>query len=74
MIKCGSYQTDVHIPPYFLFICLIRTTSNLWSHSSLLSLHMFDQNHIYIIGHIPEGCQMIGVGSVQPIVKKEGGM
>jgi hypothetical protein len=35
-----------HIPPSFLYICFIRTTSNHWSHSSLLSLHVFDQNHI----------------------------
>jgi hypothetical protein len=32
-----------HIPPSFLYMCLNRTTSNHWSHSSLLSLHMFDQ-------------------------------
>jgi hypothetical protein len=57
MIRCGSDQTHVkkggephliigHIPPFFLYICLIRATSNHWSHSSLLSLHVFDQNHI----------------------------
>jgi hypothetical protein len=57
MIKCGSDQTDVkkgernvttdgHNPPSFPYICLIRTTSNHWSQSSLLSLHMFDQNDI----------------------------
>jgi hypothetical protein len=62
MIRCGSDETYVkpiftyvssephliigHIPPSFLYMCLIRTTSNHWSHSSLLSLHMFDQSHI----------------------------
>jgi TM2 domain-containing membrane protein YozV len=50
MIRCGSDQTYVKkggrnvtiigkIPPSFLYMCLIRTTSNHWSHSSLLSLH-----------------------------------
>jgi hypothetical protein len=61
MIRCGSDQTYVkkgernvtnehliigHIPPSFLYICLIRTTSNHWSHSSILSLHMFEQKHV----------------------------
>jgi hypothetical protein len=55
MIRCGSDQTYVkkgphliigHIPPSFLCMYLFRTTSNHWSHSSLLSLHMLDQNHI----------------------------
>jgi hypothetical protein len=50
MIRCGSDQTHIiigHIPPSFPYMCLIRTTSNHCSHSSLLSLHVFDQNHIY---------------------------
>jgi hypothetical protein len=44
--ECDQRLDVVHIPPSFLYICLIRTTSNHLSHSSLLSLHVFDQNHI----------------------------
>jgi hypothetical protein len=43
MIRCGFDQTYVKKGGRNV---TNRTTSNHWSHSSLLSLHMFDQNHI----------------------------
>jgi hypothetical protein len=48
----GPHLIIGHIPPSFLYMCLIRTTSNHWSHSSLLSLHSDQWLDVVLIKHM----------------------